>query len=102
MHACLTSAAPAQPPRVPIHPVSLLPHIQPAAEDWFFRTVHLGTDCWAFVALARLASARQLADGGRWHVAASRAMQVRQGNLCMEAGSHHRLACGRGHIAWVA
>jgi hypothetical protein len=26
-------------------------------EDFFFRSVHLGTECWAFVALQRLSSA---------------------------------------------
>ncbi|KAL4425507.1 hypothetical protein ABPG75_009523 [Micractinium tetrahymenae] len=45
-------------------------------EDYFFRSIHLGTDCWAFVALARLASARQQAEAGNWHVAAARATQA--------------------------
>lgn len=45
-------------------------------EDFFFRTIHLGTDCWAFIALSRLRSARQLAEEGNWHVAAARATQA--------------------------
>jgi hypothetical protein len=48
-------------------------------EDFFFRTIHLGTDCWAFIALSRLRSARQLAEEGNWHVAAARATQVSAG-----------------------
>ena len=41
-------------------------------EDFFFRSVHLGTECWAFVALQRLDSAkRQLADFSHWHNAAA-------------------------------
>lgn len=32
------------------------------AEDFFFRSVHLGTECWAFVASARLEGARQVCD----------------------------------------
>lgn len=45
-------------------------------EDFFFRTVHLGTDCWAFIALSRMHSAQELAAAGAWHVAAARATQV--------------------------
>ena len=48
----------------------------PGREDFFFRTVHLGTACWAFVALQRMAGALQLAQAGAWHVAAARATQV--------------------------
>jgi hypothetical protein len=48
-----------------------------AAEDFFFRTVHLGTDCWAFIALSRMASAQTFAEGGNWHLAAARSTQVR-------------------------
>jgi hypothetical protein len=29
-------------------------------EDFFFRTVHLGTECWAFIATQRLRSALQV------------------------------------------
>ncbi|KAL4539440.1 hypothetical protein Ndes2437B_g02184 [Nannochloris sp. 'desiccata'] len=45
-------------------------------EDFFFRTVHLGTECWAKIALARLVSARELASAGQWHVAAARILQA--------------------------
>ena len=45
-------------------------------EDFFFRTVHLGTECWARVALARLQSAKELATAGSWHVAAARILQA--------------------------
>ncbi len=45
-------------------------------EDFFFRTVHLGTECWAKIALARLDSAKQLALEGSWHVAAARILQA--------------------------
>lgn len=30
------------------------------AEDFFFRSVHLGTECWAFVAVKRLEGAREV------------------------------------------
>jgi tryptophan 2,3-dioxygenase len=46
------------------------------AEDFFFRTVHLGTECWAFIALARLQSAADHATAGHFHVAAARAHQA--------------------------
>jgi tryptophan 2,3-dioxygenase len=45
-------------------------------EDFFFRTVHLGTECWAKIALTRLDSARELASAGQWHVAAARILQA--------------------------
>ena len=45
-------------------------------EDFFFRTVHLGSECWAFVALNRIATAQQLAEDGQWHVAGARIIQV--------------------------
>lgn len=45
-------------------------------EDFFFRTVHLGTECWARVALARLKSAEEHAAVGEWHVAAARMGQA--------------------------
>jgi len=45
-------------------------------EDFFFRTVHLGAECWAKIALARLISARELASAGQWHVAAARILQA--------------------------
>lgn len=37
------------------------------AEDFFFRSVHLGTECWAFVAVQRLEGAREVSfqGGGR-------------------------------------
>ena len=42
------------------------------AEDFFFRTVHLGTECWGFVATARLAAATQEISMHRhWHNAAA-------------------------------
>jgi len=40
-------------------------------EDFFFRTVHLGTECWAFAALSRLSVARRDALCGRWRNAAA-------------------------------
>lgn len=36
------------------------------AEDFFFRSVHLGTDCWAFIVTRRLESALALASQGEW------------------------------------
>jgi hypothetical protein len=39
------------------------------AEDFFFRTVHLGTECWAFVAGARLRSAAACARARDWRQA---------------------------------
>lgn len=58
------------PPRHPTPPPSC------AAEDFFFRTVHLGTDCWAFIVLSRVASAQTFAEAGNWHMAAARSAQV--------------------------
>jgi len=41
-------------------------------EDFFFRSVHLGTECWAFIALRRLESAEeQIAKYNHWHNAAA-------------------------------
>jgi tryptophan 2,3-dioxygenase len=41
-------------------------------EDFFFRSVHLGTECWAFVALRRLDTAKkQLSEFSHWHNAAA-------------------------------
>ena len=41
-------------------------------EDFFFRSVHLGTECWAYVALKRLESAKlQLSLFSHWHNAAA-------------------------------
>lgn len=51
-------------------------------EDFFFRTVHLGTECWSFVALDRMAAAQQLAEEGQWHVAAARIIQVSLEHFC--------------------
>ena len=45
-------------------------------EDFFFRTVHLGTECWAFVVQNRIAIAQQCAEEGQWHIAAARTIQV--------------------------
>lgn len=39
------------------------------AEDFFFRTVHLGTECWAFVAGSRLRAAAACARGREWRQA---------------------------------
>ena len=42
------------------------------SEDFFFRSVHLGTECWAFIALDRLRSAkRQVEEHGHWQNAAA-------------------------------
>ena len=35
------------------------------SEDFFFRSVHLGTDCWAFVVHNRLEGAREVGEQGR-------------------------------------
>ena len=51
-------------------------------EDFFFRTVHLGSECWAFVVHNRIAIAQQLAEEGQWHLAGSRIVQVWQ---CQQA-----------------
>ena len=45
-------------------------------EDFFFRTVHLGTECWAFVGLSRLESSLVWAKGAKWNVAAARILQA--------------------------
>lgn len=71
-------------------------------QDFFFRTVHLGTECWAFVALNRIASAYEMAQQGRWHVAAARAGQVgrpqhaRMAALVAGTPAQSRQNCG-GH-----
>lgn len=46
------------------------------AEDFFFRSVHLGTECWAFIALERLSSAMKLAKAGCWDTASARIHQI--------------------------
>ncbi|EWM23873.1 nematode resistance hs1pro1 protein [Nannochloropsis gaditana] len=48
----------------------------PHTEDFFFRSVHLGTDCWAFTVIRRLQSARVLATGGDWYTASARVRQA--------------------------
>jgi len=55
---------------------TLTQHNYTHAEDFFFRSIHLGTDCWAFIALERLQSAKSRAAVGDWHVAAARALQA--------------------------
>jgi len=45
-------------------------------EDFFFRTVHLGTECWAFVVLNRIGIAQQCAEEGQWHIAGARIIQA--------------------------
>ena len=45
-------------------------------EDFFFRTVHLGTECWAFVVQNRIAIAQQCAEEGQWNIAAARTIQA--------------------------
>ena len=40
------------------------------AEDFFFRTIHLGTDCWAFVAISRINAAKEYAIEQNWYQAA--------------------------------
>ncbi|KAK9819871.1 hypothetical protein WJX72_003475 [[Myrmecia] bisecta] len=45
-------------------------------EDFFFRTIHLGIECWAFIAIHRLNMAKQLTREGQWHVAAARMAQA--------------------------
>ncbi len=41
------------------------------AEDFFFRTVHLGTECWAFVAISRIKVAKDYASSQIWYQAAA-------------------------------
>lgn len=55
-------------------------------EDFFFRSVHLGTECWAHIALQRLHSAKQFAERRMWHVAASRMNQAAR--ILEYLGSH--------------
>ena len=51
---------------------TLTAHSYTHNEDFFFRSVHLGTECWAFVALRRLESAKeQLGRFGHWRNAAA-------------------------------
>lgn len=38
-------------------------------EDFFFRTVHLGTECWAFIAVSRINAAKQFASQHKWNQA---------------------------------
>ncbi len=83
-HSFCNALPPACRPRPPNCPQSpppcspLLPLFLSPAEDFFFRTVHLGTDCWALIALSRVASAQAFAEGGNWHLAAARSAQVRR------------------------
>jgi len=49
------------------------------AEDFFFRTVHLGTECWALIAHNRLQCAARFAAKGHWHNASARLCQVHVG-----------------------
>jgi len=46
------------------------------AEDFFFRTVHLGTECWALITHNRLQCAARFAAKGHWHNASARLCQV--------------------------
>ncbi len=41
------------------------------AEDFFFRTVHLGTECWAFIAISRIKVAKDYASTQIWYQAAA-------------------------------
>ncbi len=45
-------------------------------EDFFFRTIHLGTECWMYIANNRTRSAAEFANRGDWHIASARIMQV--------------------------
>ncbi|KAL0039762.1 hypothetical protein WJX77_007166 [Trebouxia sp. C0004] len=45
-------------------------------EDFFFRAVHLGSECWAFVVHNRVAIAQQCAEEGQWNIAAARIIQA--------------------------
>lgn len=40
-------------------------------EDFFFRTVHLGTECWAFIAISRIDAAKSYAAKNLWNQAAA-------------------------------
>lgn len=46
------------------------------AEDFFFRSVHLGTDCWAFIVSYQLKNALDLAEACQWDRAAALIQQV--------------------------
>ena len=39
-------------------------------EDFFFRTIHVGTECWGKVAMSLLSKSYQLAENGSWKDAA--------------------------------
>ncbi len=65
------------------------------AEDFFFRTIHLGTECWMYVASRRAQSAHQYARQGKWDVASARIMQVR-------CGSAPRHLCASPATSWSA
>lgn len=51
------------------------------AEDFFFRTVHLGTECWMFAANALASYGAEHAANGAWHVAAARTALVRAAGI---------------------
>jgi len=51
------------------------------SEDFFFRSIHLATECWSFVALDRLANADLQCQGEHWHEAAA---YVRHAGLIIE------------------
>ena len=46
------------------------------SEDFFFRSVHLGTECWGFIVHNRINQAHDLARKGHWHDAAAHVIQA--------------------------
>lgn len=56
------------------------------AEDFFFRSIHLGSECWAFIAVSRLNAAKDYAKPQRWYQAA---IQIRYAaNIMNYLGDH--------------
>lgn len=60
-------------------------------EDFFFRTVHLGTECWAFVILNRLEIGLRDAQEGSWHNAAAHLRMT--GRMLEYLGQHVMMLC---------
>ena len=62
-------------------------------EDFFFRTVHLGSECWAFIVHNRIAIAQQAAEQGQWNIASARIIQVRSVSLLCSAALRKAVGC---------
>ena len=57
-------------------------------EDFFFRTVHLGSECWAFIVHNRIGIAQEAAEQGQWNIASARIIQVRSTALQSSSKVH--------------